>query len=160
MQKQQLRQDNPSFNLTIERLIALSPELLYWAWTEGIDHWLAVPGTVHTNESDRSDIVFNSNFPGKLHSYAIRFLCLIPDQLIVCTLLSAPVKDSGTIISVKLLPNEYGTKLLLFHDGFSSEIIRDGYGEAWIKILERMEDKLVYAWLTNIASFFNNAKAS
>jgi uncharacterized protein YndB with AHSA1/START domain len=110
--------DRP-YRLTAERTMALSPDVLFRAWTQQSDRWFAAPGTAHG-----------------------RFLRLEPGRLVELTWVTGGTKGAETVVTVELSPAGNGTKLRLSHAGFADERSMRQHEEAWPLVLAQLEQRM------------------
>jgi uncharacterized protein YndB with AHSA1/START domain len=108
------------FRLTAERTMALSPEVLFHAWTQQIDRWFAAPGT----------------------AFYSRFLRLEPGRLVELTWVTGGTKGAETEVIVELSPVGNGTQLRLSHAGFTDEQSMRQHQEAWPLVLAQLEQRM------------------
>jgi uncharacterized protein YndB with AHSA1/START domain len=62
------------FRVTVERLMAASPNTLFRAWTERLDLWFAWPGSVLMKTEVNSVFYFETHFEGERHPHYAGFL--------------------------------------------------------------------------------------
>ena len=125
---------------------------LYDAWTKRFDLWFASPGSVLMRDEVNAPFFFETEFKPKgqttaqRHPHYGRFLQLIPGRLVQLTWVTGAGGTEGaeTVVTVELSPMSGGrTHLRLTHAGFATEKARDGHRDAWPKVLEQLEKKLV-----------------
>ena len=129
---------------TAERLMAVSPGVLFQAWTtEQIDRWFAAPGTVLMKPEVNTPYFFETRFEGERHTHYGRFLVLEPDRFVKMTWLTAAgTKGVETVVTVELTPSGSGAQLRLTHEGFPDEESRAGHEKAWPQGLENLDKAL------------------
>jgi uncharacterized protein YndB with AHSA1/START domain len=125
------------FHLTVETLMRASPARLYRAWTEELDRWIAVPGSV------RVDAVVGGAFSFEIErdhaplpeTRSGRFLRLERDRIVEMTWMTG----AETIVTVELEPHGAGTLLRLMHAGFPDQPSRDRYHQDWPVALDHLD---------------------
>jgi uncharacterized protein YndB with AHSA1/START domain len=138
------------FQLTVERVMAASPEVLFQAWTEQFDRWFAAPGSVLMKAEVNAVFFFETIHKLETHSKAQRhphygrFLKLERDRLVEMTWVTGPegTKGAETVVKVELAPHGKGTHLRLAHAGFADEESRDRHNHAWPFVLEQLDQRL------------------
>src|SRR5690349_15179092 len=126
------------YHLTMERQMESSPMVLYRAWTEQFDHWLADPESVIMDGRVSTAFYSETQFEGKRHPHYGRFLRLEPDRLVELTWVTGERGTRGheTVLTVELHMSENGTLLRLTHAGFPDENSRNQHEQAWPFVLE------------------------
>ena len=136
--------------LSVERLVKLSPGAVYRGWTEHIDRWFAAPGSVLMTPRVDAPFFFETEFKmegaaaATRHPHYGRFLRLQRDRFIELTWITGAGGTEGaeTVVTVELSPVGTGTQVRLRHAGFATAAARDQHAAAWPMVLEQMEAKL------------------
>jgi uncharacterized protein YndB with AHSA1/START domain len=130
--------------VSIERIMRASPDTIFRAWTERLDQWFAVPGSVLMRAESDAPFYFETQFEGRSHPHYGRFLQLVSGQLIELTWVTGNPGTGGaeTILRIELEPLKDGSRLKLSHSGFLDEATRSGHGDAWPLVLELLDDRM------------------
>ncbi|RSD28407.1 SRPBCC family protein [Mesobacillus subterraneus] len=134
----------------VERIMKSQPDVLYRAWTEKFDEWFAEPGTLIMKAEVNSVFFFETVFKTSeqsekmRHPHYGRFLKLVPDSLIEFTWLTGAdgTKGAETVVTIELEPRDNGTLLSLEHKGFPDEESKGRHDDAWVMILEYLDEKM------------------
>ncbi|WP_246281834.1 SRPBCC family protein [Fodinicola acaciae] len=132
------------YELTTDRAMALSADVLYRAWTQEFDRWFAAPGSVLMEPRIDAPFFFQTDFQGARHPHYGRFLRLEPARLVELTWVTGDGGTEGaeTVVTVTFTPEADGTRVRLRHAGFPREELRDGHRDAWPLVLEQQEKAL------------------
>jgi len=127
--------------LTVERTLAVSPRVVYSAWTEQFDRWFAAPGTLLMKAEVNVPFFFETHFDGQRHPHYGRFLKLVPDERLELTWVTGNPGTLGaeTRITIDLAPRNGGTHVTLTHAGFADKETRDGHEDAWPEGLAHLD---------------------
>lgn len=126
--------------LTVERVMKASPSLLYAAWTQGMDLWLAVPGSVLMRPAVNEPLYFDTGSPEKRNPHYGRILLLEPNRRVEFTWVTAATDGVETVVAAEFLKQPRGIRLRLRHSGFPTAAIRDLHQQVWPDKLERLDE--------------------
>ena len=129
--------------LTVERISAASPDVLYRAWTERVDLWFAAAGSVLMTPEVDAPFFFETQFEGRRHPHYGRFVRLEPGSLVVLTWVTGAGGTEGaeTVVTVELASHATGTHLRLGHAGFASAAACQQHRDAWPLVLAQLDER-------------------
>ncbi|MGM7647798.1 SRPBCC family protein [Nocardia sp. JW2] len=126
--------------LTVERVMKAQPSLLYAAWTQGLDLWLAVPGSVLMRPALNEPLYFDTGSAEKRNPHYGRILTLEANRRIEFTWVTAATEGVETVVAAEFLKQPRGIRLRLRHSGFPTVAIRDLHQHVWPEKLERLDE--------------------
>jgi uncharacterized protein YndB with AHSA1/START domain len=133
----------PSFALSVERLMLASASELYVAWTQGFERWFALPGTLRMEARVDAPYYFATEHAGERHAHYGRFVRLQPGSLVELTWVTAAgTRGAETLVTVALAPQAMGTRLTLQHAGFPDAALCQRHREAWPVVLAHLDQVL------------------
>jgi uncharacterized protein YndB with AHSA1/START domain len=126
----------------VERDMAAPPSMLYLAWTERLDQWFALRGSVLMRPLVNEPFFFETLHEETRQPHYGRFLRLEKDSLIELTWVTGPSGTRGaeTVVTIELIPKGTGSHLRLTHAGFADEEARDIHAEAWPLVLDVLDN--------------------
>ena len=129
---------------TIEQTVAVSPTVVYGAFTDQFDRWFAAPGTLLLKAEVNVPFFFETHMDGQRHPHYGRFLNLVPDERLELTWLTGNpgTKGAETVVTIELVPDNGGTRVTLAHAGFADEESADGHEQAWPEGLVHLDKVL------------------
>jgi len=138
------------FELTVEREFRSPAAALFRAWTQGLDGWLAAPGSVAMRPEVNAPFFFETEQWAEAateiqrHPHYGRFLQIIPDRLVQLTWMTGANGTEGaeTIVTVELHLRGEGSVLRLHHAGFPTASARDRHRESWPLVLQQLAHRL------------------
>ncbi|MFD3707380.1 SRPBCC domain-containing protein [Nocardia sp. NPDC058658] len=126
--------------LTVERVMTAQPSLLYAAWTQGLDLWLAVPGSVLMRPAVNEPLYFDTGSDDKRNPHYGRILLLEQNRRVEFTWVTAATDGVETVVAAEFLKQPRGIRLRLRHSGFPTAAIRDLHQQVWPDKLERLDE--------------------
>lgn len=129
--------------LTVERVMSASPELLYLAWTQGFDIWFAEPSSLRMRPEVGEPFYFETRHEDTVRPHYGRFLRLEPGRLVEMTWVTGASGTQGaeTVVRVEFVKQPRGIRLRLRHSGFTDEDARNRHREAWPAVLTRLDER-------------------
>jgi Uncharacterized conserved protein len=130
------------YHLLVEQDMQLPAEKIFRAWTEQIDSWFAVPGSVLMKLEVNSPFFWEVEANGEKHPHYGRFLQIDKDKLIEHTWVTPSTLGRETILRLELSPAGQGTHVKLTHSGFPDLDSMRQHEEAWPGVLHQLEQRI------------------
>jgi uncharacterized protein YndB with AHSA1/START domain len=130
--------------VVVERVLPASPAEVYEAWTsrETLARFLC-PGDM-TATVVEVDVRIGGRFVVVMHDgdrhleHRGEYRVLEPGRRLVFTWASPPTSWQETLVTVELTPQEDGTRLVLIHEGLSTDDVRGRHRRGWTSIVEKL----------------------
>ncbi|GGL23091.1 SRPBCC family protein [Nocardia jinanensis] len=131
------------YELTVERVMTASPDLLYLAWTQGFDIWFAEPSSVRMRPEVNEPFYFETRHEGIIRPHYGRIVRLEPGRLVEMTWVTGAGGTEGaeTLVRVEFVKQPRGIRLRLRHSGFADAAVRDRHRAAWPAVLARLDER-------------------
>jgi uncharacterized protein YndB with AHSA1/START domain len=133
-----------SLEIVVDRIMVAAPKDVFRAWTEQFDTWFAAPGSLKMTAKVGEPFNFETEHEGIRHPHYGKFLELEPDRLVGMTWVTGRNGTWGaeTVVRLEISPAEPGSRIRLTHGGFYAADAANQHGEAWLRVLEHLDDVL------------------
>lgn len=133
-------------NLSISRIIRAERDKVYAAWMDpaallkwwGPSHISCPQAEVDLREGGEYRLG-NLEPDGSVTWISGRFVTIRPPEELAYTWTVSTLADPPSLVRVSFLPHPEGTELLLHHERFSSEAIRDMHGTGWNECIDKLQ---------------------
>lgn len=117
----------------VERLLKLSPDQVYSAFTAEWGRWFAKSGTARVDPQAGRPFFFETEFNNQRHPHYGRYLRLEPHRLVELTWVTgaAGTKGAETVVTIEITPAGSGSRIRLTHAGFYDENGAKQHQDAW-----------------------------
>jgi uncharacterized protein YndB with AHSA1/START domain len=128
------------FAASASRQMAAAPPVIFRAWTEQLDRWFAMPGTLLMRPGVNAPYFFETHHAGERHPHYGRILRLVDNHIVEMTWLNAGGTNGyETVLTVTLAPAGTGTMLRVHHAGFPNADLAERHRQAWPVVLEMLD---------------------
>ena len=133
-----------SHSVQAERVVPLSAETIYEAWSAHFEYWFAQEDSIHMAPKVGAPFFFETEMDGRRHAHYGRFLELVPKERVKMTWMTGDPGTNGaeTTVTLDISETSDGTLVRVTHEGFFDEETAAGHGDAWPIVLEHMESQL------------------
>ena len=133
-------------SLRISRIIRAEREKVYAAWMDpaalvnwwGPAHISCPEATVDLREGGEYRLA-NLESDGSIVWISGPFVTVRPPDELAYTWTISNLPDPPSLVRVSFLPHADGTELVLHHERFSSEAVRDMHSQGWNGCLDKLE---------------------
>jgi uncharacterized protein YndB with AHSA1/START domain len=133
-------------SLRMSRIIRAEREKVYAAWMDpaalvkwwGPAHISCPEAEVDLREGGEYRLAIRET-DGSIVWISGQFVTVRPPEEIAYTWTISNLSDPPSLVRVSFLPHAEGTELVLNHERFSSEAIRDMHGMGWAGCLDKLE---------------------
>jgi uncharacterized protein YndB with AHSA1/START domain len=142
----------PATTLSLNRLIKAPREKVFAAWTrpEALQQWWG-PGPVTCPEAHvdlregGSYRIANLELDGSITWISGEFHRVQPPEELVYTWNVSIVAGDATLVTLRLREHPVGTELILIHERFVDDAVRDMHGQGWGLCIDKLEAFLATA---------------
>jgi len=133
-------------SLSITRRLNASSAKVYDAWTKpevlmrwfGPDDTKVVRAETDVRVGGRFNIVFRGD-DGEIHDVSGIYREVVPGRRLVFTWTWISTPERESMVTVALAPDGDGTVLILSHEAFINETVRDNHQSGWSQGLDKLE---------------------
>jgi uncharacterized protein YndB with AHSA1/START domain len=136
-------------DMKLSRVIRASREKVFSAWTKPellVQWWGPGPVTCPEAEVDLREggeyRIANLHPDGSTTWISGRFEHVHPPEELVYTWNVSIIPGEATLVRVRFLPHAEGTELVLTHERFAVEAVRDMHVEGWTGCIDKLEAML------------------
>lgn len=133
-------------SLAIRRRLNAPPSRVYDAWTRpdvlmrwfGPDNTTVIRAETDVRVGGRFNIVFQGD-DGETHDVSGTYREVMPNERLVFTWTWISTPERESLVTVVLTPDGGGTRLVLTHEAFINETVRDNHQSGWSQGLDKLE---------------------